>query len=277
MRAKILLVVLSLALVGLAGCLDDYGGSPGAVDPPPSETERSDGGTGDPPPMDPGPEDPPTSREPAPPLNASLTPSRTNGTGPLNVTFLVEGEGRGVLTWSFDVDGDGVADAEGSDLPTNVTHVYEVGTYNATLTVSDANATMDVLVQVSARAPPPVPPPDPIWINGTITGLWLYGVGYLPGDQNRSFELPVPVANFTVHLAFDDRAVDLDFEVYAPDGRQVGRQANINEPTGATELRAGEPPIHVRDDDARETGTWWVRVMPALAVEGEYKVRVVFT
>ncbi len=71
---------------------------------------------------------------------ASLNGSVTNGTTPLEVIFTVDGadpEGA-PIAWALDFDFDGIADANGSELPTNVTHVFELpGEYSVALNVSD--------------------------------------------------------------------------------------------------------------------------------------------
>lgn len=284
MSRKAVLAILMITLVGLAGCLEGYGGEPDAAppDPPtPGAGSAGEGGGATPPPPEPSYEPPEPSPEEEPRLEATVTPSSTNGTTPLSVTFLLEG-GRSdgvVVTWTFDAEGDGQIDKDGTDLPQNLTYVYDAGHHNATFRVSDDNATIEHVIEVIVMEPPVVGPPAPIWINETITGAWFPPLGYLPEAHNHSFELPVPVTNFTVRLTFDDGAVDLDYEVYAPDGREVGRQTHFNEPTGELPepfRGPGEPAIQVRGEDAEMTGTWSVRVMPALAVDGDYTIGIRF-
>lgn len=71
---------------------------------------------------------------------ATLAASISGGAAPLNVTFDLSGADPDgdALTWTFDADGDGTKDAEGTELPAEVTFLYETaGNFTASLLVSD--------------------------------------------------------------------------------------------------------------------------------------------
>jgi len=85
---------------------------------------------------------------------ATLAASVERGSAPLVVEFTVAGDDADgdPLSWSLDVDGDGEADSDGDELPSLHTHTFnDIGTYSATLTVSDgvdpATAIVNVVVQ----------------------------------------------------------------------------------------------------------------------------------
>jgi len=85
---------------------------------------------------------------------ANLTADVDNGSAPLSVNFTIEAtdaDGDN-LTWSLDADGDGAADGNGTEVPGNLTFLFEAeGVYNATLTVEDgaSNATSTLQINVT--------------------------------------------------------------------------------------------------------------------------------
>ncbi|HEX9816503.1 MAG TPA: PKD domain-containing protein [Candidatus Thermoplasmatota archaeon] len=101
-----------------------------------------------------------TTTMPNEPPKANLTHDLDNDTVAVNTTFnfTVDGDDQDGdnLTWDLDVDGDNESDYNGTDADFGeVSHNYtENGTFNATLTVSDAqdNATSSVLINVTASA-----------------------------------------------------------------------------------------------------------------------------
>ena len=97
-----------------------------------------------------------TSSVPDLPPTANLTATPVNGTAPLNVTFSLSGSDPdgGNITWTLTIDGN--ATANGTALPSNVTHSFtEAGNYTVVLTVRDAsrNATANLTISVEGGAP----------------------------------------------------------------------------------------------------------------------------
>lgn len=126
---------LALALA-LAGCSGKKSGDDGPDESPsPSSTSATTNGA---------PNHPPT---------ASML-ANTTGEAPLNVTFLLNGTDADgdALAWTLDF-GDNSTLANGTGLPANVTHFYAAaGLFNATLLVSDGNATTNATLTLSLAA-----------------------------------------------------------------------------------------------------------------------------
>lgn len=128
-----LLVGCIVALMLLAGCSDKK--PDGADDSSRSSTSPT---------AAPAPNHPPT---------ASML-ANTTGQAPLNVTFLLNGTDADgdAVTWTLDF-GDASAAANGTALPGNVTHLYAAaGLFNATLLVSDGNATTNATLTLNITA-----------------------------------------------------------------------------------------------------------------------------
>ena len=92
---------------------------------------------------------------------ALLEASAVSGQAPLIVSFTLNGsdpDGDN-LTWSFDADGDGQDEINGTLLPAAYEHTYDVGTFLANLTVSDGNLTAFGNVTITVTAAPAPPPP----------------------------------------------------------------------------------------------------------------------
>lgn len=158
-----ILALLSIILVALSGCTDT---EPETEEPevlttedatesaPPSEAATD---------VDDKTETTPTNataNETVPanqPPQANLTADLLEGQAPVEVVFTVQvaDDDGDALQWSLDADGDGIEDANGTDLA-DVTFVYDVaGTYLATLNVTDGldNATATVEIVVTEKPP----------------------------------------------------------------------------------------------------------------------------
>lgn len=144
---KWLVSVLLVATLALAGCTGDEG------DDATLDTDEGSGlGTPD---------------AAVPDLEASLSPSATEGPAPLAVTFDLAAVGN-ATSWQLDVDGDGSADAEGEELPADHSHEYlDPGTFEATFTVFGAshNATHRLAIMVLE---PEVEIPEPEEFGGKM-------------------------------------------------------------------------------------------------------------
>lgn len=105
-----------------------------------------------------------------PPVITAFNATRANATS-LRVTFTFgahDSDGDN-LTWHLDPRSNGTAAASGTHLPGNVTFAYaKAGLYNATLTVSDGNATVQKVLAVNATGAVPLK----VLVTGatTITG-----------------------------------------------------------------------------------------------------------
>jgi hypothetical protein len=140
------LAFLALLLLALPGCVGDDGDGEGeeTTSSTTTTTTAATNTTTAPPPVNTPPE-------------ANLTVDIDNGTAPLAVNFTLnatdlDGD---VLNWTFDADGDGVFEANGTsaDLPANVTFTYNApGQWRAVLNVTDGlNATMaNLTISVSS-------------------------------------------------------------------------------------------------------------------------------
>ena len=158
MRAlRPILAALSLLTIVLSGCTSDP--EPASVDATvaPVETETTGPAAG--PSADPA--APTTSAGPAPVKNvlpkATLKADNLTGEAPMDVTFTIEAsdEDGDALSWTLDVDGDQIPDAEGDTVPASYTHTYTDGfTGNASLVVSDGTEEVASAVMLDIAAPP---------------------------------------------------------------------------------------------------------------------------
>jgi hypothetical protein len=148
MRVSALLASLVLVALLFAGCSGKGGDDGGSVSTSGSATASKSAST----------TPSSTNSSGAPHANqaptGSVAVSVPGGAAPLNVTFALEGQDPDgdVLNWTL-AFGDG-AQANGTTLPSNVTHRFEVaGAYNATFTLDDgANQTSyHTLIDVSAE------------------------------------------------------------------------------------------------------------------------------
>lgn len=162
-----------------------------------------------------------TGDEPADePPTAILSPDTVEGEAPLTVNFSLDAddEDPGNATWSFDADGDGAPDDEGTGLPAESTFEYtQAGVYTAALYVSDARTTSEANVTIevqeaSGSGEDPSEEPEPQedeWVifmpDGTCLAkgaeaagpLWLhdrpgegepYGSGFVTGGGTWVYE-----------------------------------------------------------------------------------------
>ncbi len=183
--------LLTLCLV-LAGCIsddpasesDDLAAPPATATPPTATGGTQDSGdAGGSAGGDNGTTAPPTSDGEAinTPPEAVLVALNTTIEVPADVVFHInasDADGDD-LSWTLDVDGDGVADSEGSTLPFNFTFSFTTpGNYTAVLNVTDGesfvNATADV---VAIEAGPTGPEP-----------VVLSGSGYVPTVSGLLYE-----------------------------------------------------------------------------------------
>lgn len=86
--------------------------------------------------------------------SAVLAASVVTGAAPLAVLFNITGSDPDgdALTWTLDVDGNGTADYDGTDLPSEVNHTFTAGLHVVNLTVSDGTDTALASVTVNVTA-----------------------------------------------------------------------------------------------------------------------------
>lgn len=211
------------------------------------------------------------------------------GLAPLNVTAQVGASGlpAGAVRWELDFgDGDGAADGNatgnstgnstdggngtaarrtGGSLPATEEHTYlEPGTYNVTLSVRVANGTAQTLVgaltvEEDTGATAFGPAPEPIVLEGTITGTFL-----TEDTNDETFELEAPVASMTLTMEYDTLTgeEDLDWVIVGPGGEEhEGAEAGQEEPVTF---------------EAPTPGTWTITVIGYLALETGYTITVTF-
>ncbi len=159
-------VLLMMSVIALSGCA----GEEAAADEAAADCEADCGDEETSTPLEdeetpvPGQEAPaePTNETVAPvpntPPTASLVPDMTEVEVAVSVSFAINGsdDDGDELFFSFDADGDGVEETNGSALP--VTHVFSysaAGTYEASLFVTDGNATawQNVTITVAEGVP----------------------------------------------------------------------------------------------------------------------------
>lgn len=179
-----------------------------------------------------------TSTSTAPPLPnkapvTTLTASAQAGQAPFNVTFTVNGtdaEGD-ALSWTLHF-GDNATSANGTALPSNVTHAYlAAGLYNATLEVRDGKAASNVSLQLNVTAGTPfvqfvaTGTPDLACPQCTAAGANT-GAGYRSGTNELDswfVELPAGAAGQPFTLTGESGNPDMVFrDSCASSGAAVG-------------------------------------------------------
>ncbi len=101
-------------------------------------------------------DDTPETEEPNTPPTAALQANVTEIVVPADVQFTLEGSDADAdtLSWTLDVDGDGVADSEGTTLPFNFTFSYTTaGNYTVTFNLTDGEASVSETLVVEATEP----------------------------------------------------------------------------------------------------------------------------
>ena len=166
----------------------------------------------------------------------------------------------------------GAAAGATTKLPGMLDHTFTaVGTHNMTLTLRVAGlapVTLTAPITVTAamamnatNATAYGPPPDPITLTGTITG-----VEGEPGDDTQTFDLKVPVKTMTLTMVFDDTtgqgAPDLDWSIKGPGGETGGGSNSGNE----------DPAVFAKPT----LGTWTITITPFVAVETDYTITATF-
>jgi PKD repeat protein len=164
MRA--ILTVAALAVVALGGCVDEDTSDPGPLlsaeeDADPfNDGQEADVAHEE----DAGDDEDNETANSAP--SVQFTSNVTDGTAPLAVRFdLNASDADGdALAWSLDVDGDGTADLEGTDLPANFTFTFSApGEFTARAAASDGtDETLETLVITVADAVVPDEPTGPV-------------------------------------------------------------------------------------------------------------------
>ncbi len=160
---------LLAAMITLAGCASDDPGPAPVTEDPAGEEEQSDEQPQTGPEV---PEEPPGSEVPEEPVDQNVPPTASLGavTDGLLVQFAINGsdDDGDVLSWHLDVDGDGVIDAEGEELPAVHEAELEAGEYTAWLIVSDgtANATSEATFLLEEAAADPAW--EPVVLEGAV-------------------------------------------------------------------------------------------------------------
>lgn len=164
-----------LAFVALAGCVSEepveHGPRKLASEDADPFNDRNSTLIAQPGPQEQG-EDAPEANEP--PV-AHLSADTENGTVPFNVTFTLEGTDPDgdPLSWTFDADGDGVEEANGTVLPGEFTFSFtEAGLYKASLNLSDGLQVADTTLFINATAAGGVENegPEPVVMSGISVG-----------------------------------------------------------------------------------------------------------
>lgn len=146
------------------------------------------------------------------PLTAKLAANPTSGHAPLSVTFSAAGSTGPITAFTLDF-GDGSLPYSGTDITVNVSHTYkDPGTYNAVLTVQDAQgrtATDTVTITVTA-------PPTTSVSLGAVPAL-----GPAPLEVKFWASITAAEGRRIKHLALDcdndgnpEHEEDVDFETY---------------------------------------------------------------
>ena len=284
MRTLSFLVMLSLALAGCSGD-DSSTTTPEEVDAPAATTTTTttqaptDGGSGGAT-TEPEDDEEPENRAPA----GTLTASISQGDVPVDVAFTFEGTDPDgdELSWTFDADGDGTAEADGTELPASYDHSYaDVGTYTANLTISDGDLSVsyEAIINATEAAVAPVEFKQ-IVITGTISGMYvavpLVGGDYLTDPNHHDFEVPGVASSIHFYLEFGETGLDLDFDVFDADGEAAGDTALYNDPVQGDgnsfeELTIDDPTV------LDSIGTWGVDILSAGSLQTEYTMTITFT
>lgn len=222
-----ILAALLLLIAFLAGCTGEQSGEEDAA---PTATEQ---------PL-------PAVEENTPPT-ATLATSIDGGEVPFNVTFQMDGsdEDGDTLSWTLDVDGDAIPDAEGAELPAEHTHAYETeGVFTVTFTVSDGTDTAVQALVVNATAATVTPAPtEPIqteelsWTAGNggcgaSYSDWVFGTP-LAGITHAEFAVdPLSYgAKFTItfEVAGNPALTMIGIDFYGGEGTIPGSMAVIGD------------------------------------------------
>ncbi|MCL3861411.1 PKD domain-containing protein [Actinotalea sp. K2] len=154
--------------------------------------------------------------------NAWLRPSVTHGTAPLTLTLDASGStgtasrnGSGITSWSLAL-GDGTVRTGQGQPPSDLTHTYAAGTYEARLTVTDATGSSNVDRRTVQAAPAPTLTASErertatsiqlnAWVNphghaATVRFEWGPSTGY--GSSSPVIDVAdVPYAKHVTHTA----------------------------------------------------------------------------
>lgn len=280
------LAILTLLLVAFAGCSDRGDDEPAettttSTTQTTTSTQTTTTRTTSSAPSEPG--EPEANQAPTGTLSASIT----QGEVPVDVAFTFEGSDPDgdALSWTFDANGDGTFEAEGTELPAAYNHSYaDTGSYLANFTLSDGDLSTSYEVTINATAAAEAAPDfSTIVISGTISGLYVAepvvtgaGPGYITDPNVHEFEVPGVASAIDFLLEWGDMALDLDFEVFAVDGSEVAGAANYNDPVIGD--GAASESAQVTDAAAlSQVGTWTVEVLSAGSYEADYTVTVTFT
>lgn len=155
----------------------------------------------------------------------------------------------------------------GTTFPATAEYTYQAeGVFTVVFTLVQGNATLASLdMDVTVTAPEATnttafgPPPEPIVIEGSITGTFV-----TEEETDETFELPVPVASMTITLEFDGVTGqdDLDWSIEGPGGEE------------AAGANGGQEDPETFEDPT--PGTWTVTILGWLALEADYTITVTF-
>lgn len=211
----------------------------------------------------------------------TLQASVQQGNVPVDVNFTFDGSDPDgdPLSWTLDVDGDGMAESEGTVLPASFAHSYtETGTYTVNFTLSDGalETSYEIVINATEAARAPVNFQTHTF-TGTISGLYVGGVGqYATDPEQHTFDVPGVASQIDFHLEWDAQGVDLDFDVYTPSGTEAASAANYNDPVlgddSSEEVATVTDAAHLS-----EIGTWSIDILSAGSVESTYTLTVSFT
>lgn len=172
------IAILSLLLVAFAGCSDSGDDEPAETTTQTTtsttQTTTATETTTTTQTTAPEPEENETQPNQAPVVK--FTADVASGQAPLLVNFSFEAtdaEGD-ALTWTLDANGDGESDAEGDEsaLPGTFAFTFDAGTYEATFTASDTNAT-SASFTINVTETPSTPAPAPVVFAGSVAGIGL--------------------------------------------------------------------------------------------------------
>ena len=217
-----LVVVLLMLAVALSGCSD------GDTDPEPQDDGTQ--GTADEPTDGPESSSSVENKANTPPT-ANLTADAATGQAPLTVNFTVGGTDADgdALNWTLDADGDGTADANGSELPGTFSFSYpQAGNYSAAATVTDGNASTTARLNITVSAAPPVAPPRETTTHSCTATAGAAVISFSGGPVNIGGCNIVTLSTAKELLAQDPAEgcsiqVDLDGDTQADEPAQVGK------------------------------------------------------
>ncbi len=129
-------IIVLFVTAALAGCAESPEESEPTAEAEPTDTSDD---------VDAGAEAPQDNATEAP-VFAAINATAVNGTAPLLVNFTLDGPIDAL--WSFDADGDGVAEFNGSALPADVNHTYMAGNHTALFEVTLGNETVNATMLI---------------------------------------------------------------------------------------------------------------------------------